>query len=306
MATTASGLLPSWRPGPARDAIVEFLVAARSVPVAERFAAFDNDGTLWCERPTYIQYDYFVDGLRRRVADQPELRDRPEYAAVLSGDPVAIGELGLIRVAVALAELFAGMSPEAFAADVATFLDTGRHPSLARRYPTVTYQPMRELLAALRQLDFTIAIVTGGGTEFVRAISSQLYGVPAELVVGTLIEYEMEADGQGRPHLLRTARLLGDANEGSAKVTNIQTQLGRRPILAAGNTVGDREMLDWAMASERPHLSLLVDHDDAEREFAYAGQAGTIADAEPLLDVAARSGWTVVSMSRDWEAVWVR
>jgi hypothetical protein len=237
------------------------------------------------------------------VSDRPEIGDRAEYAAVLGGDMTAIGELGLARVAMALAELFDGMSPEAFAADVAAFVDSATHHALKRRMTTVVYQPMLELIGALRDLDFTVAISSGGGTEFVRAVSVQLYGVPPELVVGTLIDYDVHRDDRGRPQLARTTRLIGQANEGEAKVSNIQSSLGRRPLLAAGNTVGDREMLDWAMAHDGPHLALLVDHDDADREFAYAGEAATIADAAPLLDVAAQGGWTVVSMAADWATV---
>ncbi|MDT5145638.1 MAG: hypothetical protein QOC58_283 [Mycobacterium sp.] len=158
------------------------------------------------------------------------------------------------------------MTPEEFIAAAREFMDAAVHPTLGRPTRSVTYQPMLELLAELRRRDFTVGIVTGGGTEFVRAISDDLYGVPAELVVGTLIGYDVGRDGQGRPVIRRTSRLLGVANEGSAKVANIQTQLGRRRILASGNSGGDREMLEWAQATGAPTLALLIDHDDAERE----------------------------------------
>ncbi len=299
----AEQLLPSWAPGATRQAVIDFLDAVRDVPPEERLAVFDNDGTLWCERPTYVQYDYFVDALRRRASGESSLRERPEYAAVLDGDMVAIGELGLARVALALAELFKELSPEAFAADVAAFFATARHSVLGRPLASSIYQPMLELIDALRQLEVTVAIATGGGTEFVRAVSRQLYGVPPELIVGTLIAYDLRRDERGRPSLRRTARVLGDANEGGAKVANIQTQLGRRPLLAAGNSVGDRELLDWTMTQDRPHLALLIDHDDAGREFSYASEAATAADTEPLLVIAERNGWTSVSMSRDWATV---
>ena len=177
------------------------------------------------------------------------------------------------------------------------------HPTLGRPTRSVTYQPMQELIAELRRRDFTVGIVTGGGTEFVRAISDDLYGVPAELVVGTLIGYDVSRDGEGPPVIRRTSGLLGVANEGSAKVANIQTQLGRRPILAAGNSGGDREMLEWAQATGSPSLALLIDHDDAEREFHYTSTAQTFAETEPITDVGARLGWTVVSMARDWDVV---
>lgn len=296
-------VLPSWRPGPARHAILEFLEASCRWPVAERLAVFDNDGTLWCERPTYAQYDYFVDAVRRRVGAHPGQCIRPEYAAVLDDEMTAVGEVGLARLAAAFAELFAGMIPEAFAADVTTFFATARHRRLDRPLASAVYQPMQELLAALRGVGFTIAIATGGGVEFVRAVSRQLYGVPPELVVGTQIGYNVEVDGRGHPHLVRGRQIVGGANEGLAKPASIQSSLGRRPVFAAGNTMGDREMLDWAMAGDGPRLALLIDHDDEDREYAYAGTAATIADAEPLAAVAERGGWTTASMARDWATI---
>ena len=165
---------------------------------------------------------------------------------------------------------------------------------------------MLELLHALRELDFVIGVVTGGGTEFVRSISQELYDVPPERVVGTMIGYDLDQDAQGRPALRRTGRVLGDVNEGAAKVTNIQTQLGRPPVLAAGNSAGDTQLLEWAAAADGPHLSLLVDHDDPDREFAYAGEAQTFAAGEPITATAQRLGWTTISMKRDWEAVFTR
>ena len=295
--------LPSWRPGGTRDAVEAFLAASEQVPVVDRVAYFDNDGTLWCERPSYVQLDFFLDALRRHVAQDASLGERAEFAALLSGDRAAVAGIGLERIALALAGLFEGMTPEEFAAAAREFMGRATHPMLGRPTRSVTYQPMLELIAELRRRDFTVGIVTGGGTEFVRAISDDFYGVPAELVVGTLIGYDVSRDGEGPPVIRRTSGLLGVANEGSAKVANIQTQLGRRPILAAGNSGGDREMLEWAQATGSPSLALLIDHDDAEREFVYTCKAGTFVETEPITDLGARLGWTVVSMARDWDVV---
>ena len=298
--------LPSWRPGGTRDALEAFLAAAEAVPVANRVAYFDNDGTLWCERPSYVQLDFFLDALRRRVVQDPSIGERAEFAALLCGDQAAVAGIGLQRIALALAGLFERMTPEEFASAAREFMGGATHQTLRRPTRSVTYQPMLELIAELRRRDFTVGIVTGGGTEFVRAISGDLYGVPAELVVGTLIGYDVSrdgCDGQGPPVIRRTSGLLGVANEGSAKVANIQTQLGRRPILAAGNSGGDREMLEWAQAAGSPSLALLIDHDDAEREFRYTSRAETFAETESITDVGARLGWTVVSMARDWDVV---
>jgi hypothetical protein len=178
-----------------------------------------------------------------------------------------------------------------------------RHRTLGVSFAGCVYQPMLELLDELRHREFTIFVVTGGGTEFVRAVSEDLYGVPPERVVGTLIEYEFVRRDDDHPALLRTGRISGAANEGPAKVANIQTQLGRRPVLAAGNSGGDREMLEWACAGDQPCLALLVDHDDEEREFRYVSTAQTFAEAEPITDVARRLGWAVLSMERDWASI---
>ncbi|MEI6226727.1 MAG: HAD family hydrolase, partial [Deltaproteobacteria bacterium] len=219
--------LPSWRPGKTRDAVVAFLAASEALPVEARVAAFDNDGTLWCEKPTYVQFDFFEDALRRRAEADPALRTRPELAAVLALDMAAIGEIGLERVALALVELFAGIEPEVFTAEVRDFMARVRHRKLGVPIPATRYQPMLELLDELRRRDFTIYLVTGGGTEFVRAVSEELYDVAPELVVGTLVRYEFTRRPDGRPVLLRTGGVIGGANEGEAKVAGIQSQLGR-------------------------------------------------------------------------------
>jgi hypothetical protein len=301
---TGEPILQSWRPGAAREAILAFLDAAASVPVEHRVACFDNDGTLWCERPTYVQFDFFVDALRTAVEADHQLAQRPEFAALISGDQTAIGELGLPRIASALTSLFEGLSPEEFVQRVREFLGRADHATLGRPLASVVYSPMLELIAELRRRDFTVCLVTGGGTEFVRAISGELYGVPPQSVVGSLIAYDLvpASDGRG-PRLRRTAELVGGANEGAVKVSHIQAQLGVRPILAAGNSGGDREMLEWVAGGEGPTLALLLDHDDADREFAYVGTAATFAEPEPITAVAAREGWTVISMRHDWSEV---
>lgn len=295
--------LPSWRPGPARDRIIEHLDRLADVPTDARVAYFDNDGTLWAERPGYVQLDFFVDVLRRRAADDPALAERPEFDAVLRADPVAMGEVGMMNIAVALAGLFDGDTPTEFAAVVDAFVERYRHPTLDVPIGGLVYQPMLELIDELRALDFTVGVVTGGGTEFVRRVSDQLYGVPAELVVGTLIGYRFERETDGGPVLRRTVSLMGTANEGAAKVSNIQAQLGRPPIVAGGNSGGDREMLEWACAGPYPGLAILIDHDDDEREFAYESKAQTFEESESILDVAARLDWITVSMARDWVTV---
>jgi phosphoserine phosphatase len=258
---------------------------------------------MWCERPTYVQLDFFVDALQRRVAEDPTLADRPEFAAVLSGDMTAVGEIGLAKVAGALAALFDGQTPDEFRAAVHDFLSRYRHPTTGAALGGVIYQPMLELLDALRARDFTIGIITGGGTEFVREVSKQFYGVEPGMVVGTLIGYTFDRDDAGRPVVRRTVAHTGTANEGGAKVEHIQAQIGRQPLVAIGNSGGDREMLEWAQANRHGGLGILVNHDDGEREFSYLSTAQTFDEAEPITTVGERLGWVIVSMKDDWQTV---
>jgi hypothetical protein len=301
--TRSDHLLPSWREGTTRDALLTFLEASASLAPADRVATFDNDGTLWCERPAYLQFLFFVDALQRAAETDPSLRDRPEFAAVLSNDQGAIGELGLARVGMALNGLFAGLTPEAFSTAAREFVDHAVHPVLGLPARRTVYQPMLELIEALRGHGFAVFVVSGGGTEFVRAVSHDLYGVPPEGVVGTLVQHEMVRRADGGPELRRTNLLDGDANEGAAKVTRIQSHLGRRPVFAAGNSGGDREMLEWATAGEGPSMALVIDHDDDHREFAYQGRAESFVENESITEVATRLGWTVASMANDWTTV---
>lgn len=298
----AKALLPSWRPGGVRDAVLSFIEASSTVPPAQKVAVFDNDGTLWCEKPGYFQLAFFLDELRRAVATDPKLAERAEYHALLSHDEAAIADFGLPRIALALAELCAGLTAEEFRDRSARFLLQAPHPTLGRPFAAAVYQPMLELLEVLRAHGFATFIVSGGGTEFVRAVSQQLYGVPPEGVVGTLIEYEY-LNLDGIPALRRTGRVFGDANEGPVKVVNIQQHLGRRPVFAAGNSAGDREMIEWAMAGSGPSLGMLIDHDDAEREFAYESVAGTFETTERIVDIGRQEDWTVVSMRHDWSTI---
>ena len=295
-------LLPSWREGATRDAVVGFLDATDEIAPANRLAVFDNDGTLWCEKPSYAQLDFCVWQLGLSVADRPELRDVPEFAAVLDRDKAAMGELGLVQIVMALVGLFEGIEPERFEARVRAFFDEARHSERGVRYDQLVYLPMLELMDALAARGFTNCIVTGGGTEFVRAISEQVYGVPQERVVGSLVTYEFRRRN-GKVSLVRRADVRGEANEGAAKVDNIQIALGRRPSVAGGNSPGDVEMLEYASTGDGPQLALLVNHDDSEREYAYTSEAGTFDAAENVTDTAARLGWTQISMRDDWATI---
>jgi phosphoserine phosphatase len=295
--------LPSWRAGTARHAIEVFLDDAEMLPIEQRVAVFDIDGTLWCERPRYSMVEFLVAELRVMLADKPELADRPEFRAALDWDRRAIAQLGFLNVLLALVELHAGITPEAYEKRVREFFATARHPDRDVPLSRTRYRPMLELIGELRARHFSVYLVTGSGTEFIRAVSYELFGVMPEGVVGSQVGYEL-AHEDGRPTLLRTRELFGDPNEGPAKITSIQRLLGRRPVMAAGNSAGDAEMLEYTQAFEGPSLALLVDHDDADREYENHSAAGNFAPSGSTPDPARRQGWTVVSMRDDWSTVY--
>ena len=301
-------MLSSWNDGPARTAILEFVErvseegGADHVPPAERVAVLDNDGTLWCEKPTYIQALFVFARLRDAVAARPELAERPVVKALLAGDLAGAQQYGMEAIAGVLLELDAGRTTEEFTRDAETWLAAAKHPRFGVRFRELTYAPMLELMELLRSRDFRVFIVTGGGVEFVRAVGEELYGVQPDDVVGSAVQVSFERR-DGRIVLVRQAAMLGSPNEGPPKAVNIQAHIGRRPIFAAGNSAGDTEMLEYAHTGEHPSLCLVVDHDDEEREYAYSGASVTNPDAESIVDTASRLGWTVVSMRDDWNRV---
>ena len=246
--------------------------------------------------------EFLLTELRAAVADEPSLAARPEYRAALDWDRPAIARLGPVNVVLALIELHAGITPEDFEARVRAFFREARHPGRGVPLSQMRYRPMLELIAELRARDFDVYLATGSGLEFTRVVSLDYFGVKPEGVVGSQVGYEFVRE-DGAPVLRRTKEIFGDPNEGAAKITNIQRLLGRRPMLAAGNSAGDTEMLEYAQAYDGPSLALLVDHDDAQREYEYASVAGTFATPEPITATAASKGWTVVSMQRDWDTV---
>ncbi|MGI9666939.1 MAG: HAD family hydrolase [Acidimicrobiia bacterium] len=297
-------ILPSWRDGATRSAILSFFADVDQIPPAERVAVFDNDGTMWAEKPNYTQLEFLLLQLAAAVAEDPAIGDRPEFAAVLAGDTPAIHALGLERVGTAFLDLFAGITPEAFDGRVASFFADQVHPVRGVPYRQTRYQPMLELMDELRNHGFDFYIVSAGGAEFVRVIGEDFYGVKPEGVVGSQIDYEFTRDHGGRAQLVRTNALVaGGPNEGPMKPPNIQRILGRHPCVAGGNSAGDAEMLEYAKAYDGPSLALLVNHDDGDREYAYESVAGTFAANEPITDTAIRLGWTVISMKHDWSTV---
>jgi phosphoserine phosphatase len=302
------GRLPSWREGDAKGAILAFVDrvtepgSAAFVAPAARVAVFDNDGTLWCERPTYPQAFFIMERVRELAAADPELAALPVVRAIADGDLRTAVADGLEPLAEVILRTHAGLTASEYTSDVAAWFARALHPTRGVAFGRLVYQPMLELLDVLRAASFRVFIVTGGGVEFVRTVSEDLYGIPPDDVVGSSVELAVERRG-GRLELVRTAAFRGLPNEGEPKPLNIQAHIGLRPILAAGNSAGDREMLEYATTGQLPSLAIVIDHDDDEREYAYGGASFTDPGAEPVLASAARLGWTIVSMRRDWATV---
>ena len=298
--------LPSWNDGAVKSRLVDFVEqvtdpGSRSyVPPAERIAVFDNDGTLWAERPVYFQLLFAVDRVKALAPQHPEWKSEEPFASLLKGDlegALAGDEQAVAKIVMAT---HAGMTTEEFARIVRDWLATARHPVTKRPYMEMVYQPMLELLAFLRANGFKTFIVSGGGVEFLRPWTEQVYGVPPEQVVGSSIEVKYEIR-DGEPVLTRLPE-INFVNDGAGKPVGIHRHIGRRPILAFGNSDGDFEMLEWTTTGAGPRLGLLVHHDDAGREFAYDRQSH-VGRLERGLDEAGKRGWVLVSMKGDWRTI---
>lgn len=302
-----AGTLPSWNDGAARSRLVEFVERVTDpgdpdyVPPAERIAVFDNDGTLWAEQPAYFQLFFALDRVKALAPQHPQWKTEEPFAALLRGDlgaALAGGEAAMGKIIMAT---HAGMTTEEFTGIVQEWLATARHPVTKRPYTKMVYQPMLELLAYLRANGFKTFIVSGGGVDFLRPWTERVYGVPPEQVVGSGLEvrYEMR---DGKPVLMRLPE-WAFVNDKGGKPVGIHRHIGRRPILAFGNSDGDFEMLEWTTTRSGPRLGLIVHHDDAEREFAYDRQSH-VGRLDRGLDEAGRRGWVLVSMKEDWRTIY--
>lgn len=303
-ATTAA--LPSWRDGPSKQAIVQFVETVTKpdtpnyVPPAERIAVFDNDGTLWSEQPLYFQFFFLLDQVRAAAPQHPEWRNNPAFKALMANDMP-----GLMREEKRLLPLIttanSGMTVDQYDRTIRAWIDSARHPKFNRRYTDLVFQPQLELLKYLRANGFKTYIVSGGTIEFMRPWAERVYGIPPEQVVGSTqtVTYEVR---DGQPTLVRGPK-LEFINDGPGKPVGIYRQIGRRPILAVGNSDGDLQMLQYTMAATGARLAVLVHHDDAEREFAY-DRNSSIGKLDRALDEARTRGWTVISMKQDWAQIY--
>jgi phosphoglycolate phosphatase-like HAD superfamily hydrolase len=305
--------LASWNDGPAKEAIVEFVHATtdqsnpKFVPPEQRIATFDQDGTLWVEHPMYTQVLYCLDRVPAVVKQKPELAKVEPFKTVLSGNREAMVKLSMDDLFKILAATLTGMSVDEFKGEAKKWLDTARDPRWKRPYTELTYLPMIELLKYLRANGYRTYVVTGGGQDFVRVYSEEVYGIPPEQVVGTAGGTRYGYDKSGRPFLTKEPKLLLNDNN-AGKPEGIHLMIGRRPYAAFGNSTGDRQMLEYTKAGEGARLGMLVLHDDAKREYAYGPalglpdtKVGTFTPA--LYDEAKKQRWAVISMKNDWKRV---
>ena len=306
-AQPAADPLPSWNDSGSKKAIVEFVGKVTKeggpdfVPPAERIATFDNDGTLWSEKPVPFQLMFALDRVKAMAPQHPEWKSKPPFAAVLKGDMAglaATGEKGILGI---VAATHTGMTTDEFTQAVQDWITTAKHPKTGRLYTDMVYQPMLELLSYLRANGFKTFIVSGGGVEFMRPWTERVYGIPPEQVVGSAGKMKLEVR-DGKPVLVKLPELdFVDDKEG--KPVGIQSRIGRRPIAAFGNSDGDMQMLEWATAGPGARFALFVHHDDAAREFAY-DRADKLQQFNKGWDEAVARGWTVVSMKDDWKVIY--
>ena len=303
----ATDPLPSWNDGPTKQSILTFVEkvttpeSSNFVPVAERIATFDNDGTLWSEQPMYFQLFFALDRVKELAPKHPEWKNKEPFASLLKGDAKAAlagGDKAILEIVMAT---HAGMTTTEFEKTVKDWIATARHPKTNRLYTEMIYQPMLELLAYLRANDFKTFIVSGGGIEFMRPWTEAVYGIPPEQVVGSSIQTQFKMC-DGEPALVRLPKInFIDDKEG--KPVGINAHIGRRPIAAFGNSDGDLQMLQWTTAGDGARFALLVHHTDAGREWAYDHQSH-IGQLDKALDEATAKGWTVVDMKKDWNRIY--
>ena len=300
--------LPSWNDGAVKRAILEFVARTTTqggpdwVPVPERIACFDNDGTLWTEQPIYFQIAFAFDRVKAMVSRHPEWRTREPFKSVLADDRAALaalGEKGFIDI---VAATHAGMTTEEFTKAVLDWLATARHPRFDRPYTDLVYQPMIELLALLRAHQFKTFIVSGGGIEFMRPWTERIYGIPPEQVVGSSGVTRFELRPDGTPVLVKEPKVQF-IDDGPGKPEGINQFIGRRPVFAFGNSDGDQQMLEWTAAGSGARFMGLVHHTDAVREYAY-DRTSPVGRLDKAWDEAVRRKWKIVDMKSDWKVIY--
>ena len=303
----AADPLPSWNEGPNKKQIIEFVQAVTAegskdyVKPAERIAVFDNDGTLWTEQPAYFEVLFAFDEVKRLAPQHPEWKTTQPFQAVLEGDHKALAASGMDGLLKIIGATHTGVSTEAFIDNAKHWLKQARHPKTGKPFDQMIYQPMLEMLDYLRSQQFKTYIVSGGDTAFMRAFAEEVYGVPPEQVIGSNFVTQFQLKG-GKPQVLRTPKLAHN-DDGPGKPESIDAIIGRRPILAFGNSDGDLQMLQWTAAGPGKRLMGLVHHTDAQREWAY-DRNSQVGRLDKALDLAKQQNWTVVDMASDWGRIY--
>ena len=304
--TSRPSSLATWNDGEAKSLILDFVARVTEqggpdfVPPAERIATFDNDGTLWCEQPLFVQAFFLIDRAGELAGKDPTLKDRQPFSALLARDIKTLMGLGKQALFELVFATHSGMREEEFDPIARDWLAKARHPKFGRLFKECAYRPQLELLNFLRQNGFKTYIVTGGGIDFVRACAEETYGIPREQVIGSSQKLRFEVNA-GRGGLMKLAE-LNSFDDREVKPQNIALHIGRRPILAFGNSDGDLAMLRYTRTGTGPRLALLLHHDDAEREVAYDREF-RLSPLSEALERAAEYGVTVVSMKRDWNGI---
>jgi phosphoglycolate phosphatase-like HAD superfamily hydrolase len=299
--------LPSWNEGEVKQSIVKFVQAvtqsggAQYVAPEARIATFDNDGTLWSEQPMYFQASFAFDRVKALAPKHPEWKTKQPFKGIIEGDMKAVAAAGEKGIAEVVAATHSGMTTDEFAQIVKDWLAHAKHPRFKRGYSELVYQPMLELLAHLRANGFKTFIVSGGGIDFMRVFTEEVYGIPPEQVVGSVGETRLEMRN-GKPVLVKLPK-INLVDDKAGKPVGIQRFIGRRPILAFGNSDGDQQMLQWTAAGDGARLMGLVHHTDAQREWAYDRQS-SVGRLDKALDEAVAKNWTVVDMKRDWKKIY--
>jgi len=300
--------LPSWNEGAAKKAIVEFVRAttekgsSKFVPPEARIATFDQDGTTWVEQPMYTQVIYCLERVPAVVKAKPELANVEPFKTVLSGNREAMAKFAMPQLEMILAATLTGMTVDEFTSEVKKWLAAAKHPRFKQLYTDLTYQPMLEVMKLFRANGYRTYIVTGGGQDFVRMYSEQAYGIPPEQVVGSAGATHFGYDKSGKPILTKVAKLLLN-DDTAGKPEGIYLMIGRRPVAAFGNSIGDKQMLEYTQAGDGARLMMLVHHDDDKREYAYGAKSKVGTFSDPLMAEARKNGWTVISMKNDWKQI---
>ena len=303
---TATDPLPSWNEGSAKASILEFVHAVTDkngkdyVEPADRVATFDNDGCLWVEYPMYTQLLFALDRVKELAPQHPEWKTQQPFKAVLEGDMKTVGDSGMKGLMEIVMATHAGMTDVEFEETVSTWLATHQQAKFKRPYTECVYQPQLELLAYLRANGFKTYIVSGGGIQFVRPWTERVYGIPPEQVVGSSVVTEFQIK-EGKPVLVRMPK-IGFIDDKAGKPVGIHEHIGRRPILAFGNSDADIQMIQYTMAGKGRRLGLFLHHTDADREYAY-DRNSHVGKLDKALDAAKESNWIIVSMKDDWNTV---